>query len=92
MKTLPHDNLILDAARFATQAHRGQVRYDGEAYINHPMRVAGMVTIIMPTNEVMVAAGWLHDVVEDCDVSLAQVNNLFGADVGDRIRLMEKEL
>ena len=70
---LPGD-LIINAARLAAEAHEGQQRYDGEPYINHPMRVAGMVTLCSKTTETMIAAAWLHDVIEDTDLS---VDDLF---------------
>jgi len=58
-------SLIINAAGVAKEAHKDQRRYDGEPYINHPMRVAGMVTLCQIPNEMMIATAWLHDVVED---------------------------
>lgn len=60
-------SLILKAAQFAKHAHDGQLRkYTNRPYIEHPMRVAGQVAMIESATEEMVAAAWLHDVVEDC--------------------------
>lgn len=62
------ENQILLAARIAVEAHRGQKRKWGYAdvpYITHPMRVAGRVAIHPRATEEMVAAAWLHDVIED---------------------------
>lgn len=69
------------ALRFATKAHKGQVRkYTGEPYINHPIAVAAIVATVEHTPE-MIAAAYLHDVVEDCGVSLAEVKERFGGKV-----------
>jgi len=60
-------NLILQAAAHAAEAHNGQKRkYTGRDYIEHPMRVAGRVSILPDVTEREVCAAWLHDVFEDC--------------------------
>lgn len=75
------DNLTKHALRFATKAHEGQVRkYTGEPYINHPMAVAAIVATVEHTPE-MIAAAYLHDVVEDCGVTLAEIKERFGGKV-----------
>lgn len=75
-------NLIERAALFAEQAHRGQVRkYTGEPYINHPAEVAKIVSTLIRSTDEMIAAAWLHDVVEDTETSLAEIDHLFGAHV-----------
>jgi len=71
------DDLIMRAARVAKKAHFGQKRYDGEPYINHPMRVAGTVTLCEQSNANMVAAAWLHDVIEDTDVTIDDLYDEF---------------
>ena len=59
-------NLILQAAKWAEQAHRDVVRkYNGRLYIEHPMRVAGWTSLIDGVQPEHVAAAWLHDVLED---------------------------
>lgn len=61
-------SIIIKAAQFAEHAHAGYVRkYTNRAYIEHPMRVAGQVSMLDDATEEMVAAAWLHDTVEDCD-------------------------
>jgi (p)ppGpp synthase/HD superfamily hydrolase len=60
-------NIILQAAQFAARAHKGQKRkYTGRPYIEHPGRVAAMVSILPDVDSYIVAAAWLHDVLEDC--------------------------
>src|SRR5262245_46578040 len=71
--------LILQAAAFAAHAHRDQKRkYTGRPYIEHPMRVAGMACLLRDVPEEVVAAAWLHDVIEDCDVDRSDIDARFG--------------
>jgi (p)ppGpp synthase/HD superfamily hydrolase len=72
---------IIDAAKaFAKYAHRHQVRkYTGESYFNHCEEVANIV-LPFGTNE-MVAAAYLHDTVEDCEVPIELIGSLFGDEV-----------
>lgn len=59
-------NLILQAAKWANEAHFNQVRkYNGRPFIEHPMRVAGWTSLMHDDNPEYVAAAWLHDVKED---------------------------
>lgn len=69
------------ALQFAALAHEGQKRkYTGEPYINHPIAVAELVRGAGGT-PAMIAAAYLHDVVEDCGVSQSDVSIEFGFDV-----------
>lgn len=71
------------AKEFATRWHAsiGQVRkYTGEPYINHPGAVAELVRSV-PHDEAMLAAAWLHDVVEDTPCSIEDVEAEFGSEV-----------
>lgn len=63
------NNLIARAVRFADQAHDGQVRkFSGFPYITHPMEVMQIVNGICSDDDVL-AAAVLHDVIEDCGVT-----------------------
>jgi (p)ppGpp synthase/HD superfamily hydrolase len=68
-------NLIIQAAKFAEKAHRGQLRkYTNRPYIEHPGRVAARLCRHPRfTNDEFIAAAWLHDVVEDCGVKLDDI-------------------
>jgi (p)ppGpp synthase/HD superfamily hydrolase len=69
------------ALEFATRAHIGQTRkYTGDPYIVHPVAVAELVKSV-PHDDAMLAAALLHDVVEDCGVTVAELRNRFGRDV-----------
>jgi (p)ppGpp synthase/HD superfamily hydrolase len=71
-------DLTNQARLFAAAAHAGQVRkYTNEPYINHPAAVVALVAIRPHTPEMLVAA-WLHDAVEDTNVTLGQIRHLFG--------------
>lgn len=75
-------DLIIAAAQCAATQHAGQVRkYNGRPYITHPIRVAGRVAIWRFATPELVAAAYLHDVVEDCDLSLETIGCYFGPDV-----------
>lgn len=75
-------NVIIDAAVFAKNAHAGQLRkYTHRPYIEHPARIAS--TLMMKNaSPALIAGAWLHDVVEDCGISVVDINTKFGADVG----------
>jgi (p)ppGpp synthase/HD superfamily hydrolase len=67
--------------QFATIAHKGQLRkYTGEPYIVHPARVAQIVQSVTSDPDV-IAAAWLHDVVEDTTVTLEEIRKEFGDNV-----------
>lgn len=72
---------IRAAFEFAEQAHRGQMRASGEPYIIHPLHTAlNLADMKLPQN--MIIAGLLHDVPEDTSVTIEQVKEKFGEDVG----------
>ncbi|MGD9995608.1 MAG: bifunctional (p)ppGpp synthetase/guanosine-3',5'-bis(diphosphate) 3'-pyrophosphohydrolase [Ilumatobacteraceae bacterium] len=73
-------SLINRAYETACEAHRHQLRSSGESYINHPLSVARIVADI-GLDEISVAAALLHDAVEDTEISLADVEEGFGAEV-----------
>ena len=80
-------DLIERARVFATAAHAAvkQVRkYTNEDYIVHPAAVVEIVNSV-PHSKEMVAAAWLHDVVEDTGVSLDLVRDEFGDTVADLV-------
>ena len=77
------ESLAQTALVFATAAHAavGQMRkYTDDPYIVHPIRVATTVAKFGGTDE-MIAAAYLHDVVEDTGVSIVDIQDMFGTDV-----------
>ncbi|WP_217586817.1 RelA/SpoT family protein [Lentibacillus saliphilus] len=65
---------------FAAEAHDGQFRKSGEAYIVHPVQVAGIL-IDLQLDAETVAGGFLHDVVEDTDITLDVLRETFNDEV-----------
>ncbi|MFL6557498.1 MAG: HD domain-containing protein, partial [Bacillus sp. (in: firmicutes)] len=75
-----HVELVKKAYEFAKHAHREQYRKSGEPYIIHPIQVAGILADL-EMDPATVAAGFLHDVVEDTNVSLKDLETAFNDEV-----------
>ena len=73
-------NDIKKAYDFADLKHKGQFRKTGEAYINHPLHVAIILTTIYADSETIQAA-LLHDVLEDTDCTIDEMTDMFGSEV-----------
>lgn len=71
---------IEEAYEFAKKAHANQFRKSGEPYIHHLIEVCYILTTLQCGPSTLIA-GLLHDTVEDTDVTLEQIKNLFGQDV-----------
>ena len=74
---LDTSGLIRRATELAVRAHEGENRKSGEPYVIHPILV-GSILATMQLDPESVAAGVLHDVVEDTDISLADIETRFG--------------
>lgn len=72
--------LVCQAFEFAYCLHRGQCRASGEPYIAHPIAVSGLLRDL-GGSAVMIAAGFLHDVIEDTDVTADEIERRFGVEV-----------
>jgi len=71
---------LVNALSFSIDAHKTQFRKSGEPYIIHPILVASIVASI--TDDISMAiAALLHDVVEDTDTTIVEIEELFGKDV-----------
>ena len=80
-KYLPKDQkLIQRAYKFAKKAHKKQKRASGEPYINHCVSVAGILIDMRVPSEV-IAAGLLHDTVEDTKVTIEDIKRDFGDEI-----------
>lgn len=75
-----HVELVVKAYEFAKHAHHEQYRKSGEPYIIHPIQVAGILADL-EMDPATVAAGFLHDVVEDTNVSLQDIEDAFNGEV-----------
>jgi GTP diphosphokinase / guanosine-3',5'-bis(diphosphate) 3'-diphosphatase len=77
----PEDaEFIYKAYKFAEHAHREQFRKSGEPYIIHPIQVAGILADL-EMDPSTVAAGFLHDVVEDTEITLQDIEEHFSEEV-----------
>jgi GTP diphosphokinase / guanosine-3',5'-bis(diphosphate) 3'-diphosphatase len=72
--------LLRRAYVFSAFEHKGQVRHSGEPYLVHPLEVADLLAD-MKLDVVAIAAGLLHDIVEDTQTPIEKIRELFGADV-----------
>lgn len=80
---------LQDAITFSIDAHEGQWRKSGEPYVIHPILVASIVASIA-SNEAMVIAALLHDIVEDTEVSIEEIEQKFGEDVAHLVSGLTK--
>jgi len=90
--SLAHPNptaLFHTALNLAKKAHAPQQRKSGEPYIIHPILVAS-ITALVSQDESMVIAALLHDVVEDTDYVIEEIEEIFGEDVAHMVEGMTK--
>ena len=71
-------DIIIKAFNFARQAHKGVRRLSGEPYIMHPIAVAQIASEEMGLGSTSICAALLHDVVEDTDYTVEDIENIFG--------------
>ena len=84
--------LAREAYEFAAEAHAGQERSgDGAPYIAHPVEVARLLHAEGGADEELIAATFLHDVVEDTDHSLGEISERFGPEVGELVGAMTED-
>ena len=79
-----HKALVL-----AKEAHAHQNRKSGEPYIIHPILVAA-ITALISNDEAMIISALLHDVVEDTDYVIEEIDNMFGSDVAHIVEGLTK--
>jgi RelA/SpoT family (p)ppGpp synthetase len=80
----PQINLVKRAYFYAEQAHDGQKRRSGEAYITHPLAVADILATMHMDHQSLMAA-MLHDVIEDTGISKKAIAKQFGEPVADLV-------
>jgi len=78
----PEGNLdIIDRAYiYSARVHDGQIRLSGEPYLSHPLEVAGILTD-MKLDVESIAAGLLHDVIEDTHATAEEIEKIFGPEI-----------
>ena len=83
------EDLLRHAYVFAATHHQGQVRRSGEAYMVHPLTVAWILAE-MELDEVAIAVGLLHDILEDTDITAEELDEEFGGEVTRLVEALTK--
>ena len=82
---------IRRAELLSREYHKNQTRKDGEPFINHPARVVFRLmcdyTRYFNAEEIkiLIVLGWLHDIIEDTDITLEEIELLFGEEISNRL-------
>jgi GTP diphosphokinase / guanosine-3',5'-bis(diphosphate) 3'-diphosphatase len=94
-----NEDLLNRAYVYAMKAHGAQTRASGDPYISHPLEVAAILTNLK-LDDATIAAALLHDTIEDTDATRAEIDKLFGPEIGrlvdgltklKRLELVSKE-
>ncbi len=83
------EDLLHRAYVYAMKAHGGQTRASGDPYFSHPVEVAGILTELR-LDDATIATALLHDVVEDTDTTLAEIERLFGVEIAALVEGLTK--
>src|SRR6478609_1688373 len=93
------ENLLNKAYVYAMQKHGAQQRANGDPYFSHPLQVAAILTDLK-LDDATIAVALLHDTIEDTDATRAEIDQLFGHEIGaivegltkiDRLQLVTRE-
>lgn len=93
------EQLLNKAYVYAMQKHGSQKRASGDPYFNHPLEVAAILTELK-LDDASIAVGLLHDTIEDTDATRAEIDQMFGGEIGtivdgltkiDRLNLVSRE-
>ena len=76
-----NEALLNRAYVYAMRAHGNQVRQSGDPYFSHPLEVAAILTELK-LDDATIATALLHDVIEDTDVTRAEIDQMFGEEIG----------
>tara|TARA_Y100001970_G_scaffold138049_1_gene169813 strand:+ start:1314 stop:3437 length:2124 start_codon:yes stop_codon:yes gene_type:complete len=82
-------NIIKKAIEFSSKAHRDQTRKSGDPFITHPIEVAKILTSLN-LDASAIAAGLLHDTIEDTNISIDDVQSLFGNQISELVQGLTK--
>jgi len=81
--------IINDALDFSQKAHKDQLRKSGDPFITHPVEVAKILTSLK-LDAASIAAGLLHDTVEDTKFTISEIENLFGDQISELVQGLTK--
>lgn len=85
-------NLETRAKQFAKKMHKGQKRLDGKEYFTHPARVVEVLKRLGIRDEEVIAAAWLHDVVEDCNIPIVRIERQFNREIARIVYLLSNNV
>jgi guanosine-3',5'-bis(diphosphate) 3'-pyrophosphohydrolase len=81
--------LVEKAYVYSAKVHQGQIRLSGEPYLSHPLEVAYILTK-MKMDVICIAAGLLHDTLEDTEAELDEIQHLFGEETANIVEGVTK--
>src|SRR5438309_7000803 len=84
-----NEDLLNRAYVYAMKAHGTQTRASGDPYFSHPLEVAAILTNLKLDDATIVAA-LLHDTIEDTEATRAEIDNIFGRDIGNLVEGLTK--
>src|SRR6266496_6457149 len=84
-----NEDLLNRAYVYAMKAHGTQTRASGDPYFSHPLEVAAILTNLKLDDATIVAA-LLHDTIEDTEATRAEIDNIFGPDIGHLVEGLTK--
>jgi GTP diphosphokinase / guanosine-3',5'-bis(diphosphate) 3'-diphosphatase len=84
-----NEALLNRAYVYAMKAHGNQVRHSGDPYFSHPLEVAAILTELK-LDDATIATALLHDVIEDTDVTRAEIDQKFGEEIGALVEGLTK--
>src|SRR6266850_8406009 len=84
-----NEPLLNRAYVYAMKAHGEQVRASGDPYFSHPLEVAAILTDLK-LDDATIAAALLHDTIEDTSATRAEIDQMFGADIGALVEGLTK--
>ena len=84
-----NEELLNRAYVYAMRAHGEQKRASGDPYFSHPLQVAAILTDLK-LDDATIAAALLHDTIEDTDATRAEIDRLFGRDIGTLVEGLTK--
>ena len=86
------NNVIHTARELAKECHKGQKDDSGEIYYeSHLCQVAELIMVIAPSHHNLIAAAYLHDTIEDTDMTYEMLKEIMGQDIADLVHEVTQE-
>jgi len=85
------EKLITKAYNYAQEKHKDQKDDNGYPYFNHPNQVAEILKKVTLRDPELICAAYLHDVIEDCEVTYEELREEFSEDIADLVNEVSHE-